>query len=460
MAYDKNKPANDSYLAEFPPEQREQQRAIIEDQIVDAGRVRGLIPGNAIGNIPVSNGDVNTNLNAEMLEGNHASSFASAGHTHSVATSSSNGMMSNTDKIKLNGINVGAEANQNAFSNILIGDTTIQADSKTDTLELVGGSNISVTPDVTNDRVTIALEGTIPKATTADKLTTARTVSFTGDATGSVSFDGSANKTVALTVPNVTTSGGSADKLVKTNSDGYLDRTLKQKYLIPSSVTSYVGQWVKLGDLNIYGSGSSYTATLNVIDGAWNSYGVLRVYIRIGGSPIITNAAELTWLSASGKLETLYGNFKLVYSTADPTQYSLWFNPTVTYERYYFTVGEEGGNGNFKMTYYSDRPYQATKPTGTVVSAVRDKQVVVISGTAKHDEIIPLPAGFTDDQCRIIVSPEDYGTPAFDVYEGGVSAGFTFRCDLTANRQVVAKHGFNAQEPQPCWVNFIVIGVK
>lgn len=52
-------------------------------------------------------------------------------------------------------ISVG-DANQNAFSNVKVGTTTIEADSTTDTLELVAGSNITLTPDATNDKVTIA----------------------------------------------------------------------------------------------------------------------------------------------------------------------------------------------------------------------------------------------------------------------------------------------------------------
>lgn len=56
------------------------------------------------------------------------------------------------------GLNVadGAEVNQNAFSNVKVGSTTVAADSKTDTLELVAGSNVTLTPDATSDKVTIA----------------------------------------------------------------------------------------------------------------------------------------------------------------------------------------------------------------------------------------------------------------------------------------------------------------
>ncbi len=187
MAYDAAKPANDGYLASFPPEMREQLRAIIHDQIVDALTVRGLSPGNASGNIPISNGAVCAGLNAEKVGGNLPSAFATSGHTHSAATTSSNGFMANTDKLKLDGIAAGAEVNQNAFSNILVSGTTIQADGKTDTLELVPGTNIALVPDATNDKVTISVTGTVATAT---KLATARTIN-------GISFDGSGNITVA-----------------------------------------------------------------------------------------------------------------------------------------------------------------------------------------------------------------------------------------------------------------------
>jgi hypothetical protein len=76
--------------------------------------------------------------------------------TYSNATTSAAGLMSSDDKSKLNGIASGAEVNQNAFSNVKVGSTTVAADGKTDTLELAG-SNVTLTPDATNDKVTIGI---------------------------------------------------------------------------------------------------------------------------------------------------------------------------------------------------------------------------------------------------------------------------------------------------------------
>ena len=55
------------------------------------------------------------------------------------------------------GLNVanGAEVNQNAFSNVKVGNTTIEADSKTDTLEFGVSTGIYLTADTTNDKITI-----------------------------------------------------------------------------------------------------------------------------------------------------------------------------------------------------------------------------------------------------------------------------------------------------------------
>lgn len=47
-----------------------------------------------------------------------------------------------------------------SFTKIKVGSTNVEADSVTDTLELVAGDNIKLTPDATNDKVTIAIDPT------------------------------------------------------------------------------------------------------------------------------------------------------------------------------------------------------------------------------------------------------------------------------------------------------------
>lgn len=69
-----------------------------------------------------------------------------------------------TEKNKLAGIATGAEVNQNAFSNIVIGSTTVAADSKTDSVSF-SGTNITIEGDATNDKITF----TVPDGTTSAK---------------------------------------------------------------------------------------------------------------------------------------------------------------------------------------------------------------------------------------------------------------------------------------------------
>ena len=49
---------------------------------LDADLLDGQHAGNAAGNIPLSNGTLNTSLNADLLDGNHSAAFASASHNH------------------------------------------------------------------------------------------------------------------------------------------------------------------------------------------------------------------------------------------------------------------------------------------------------------------------------------------------------------------------------------------
>ena len=96
------------------------------------------------------------------------------------------------EKTKLAGVAAGAEVNQNAFSNVKIGATTIAASSKADTVTLVGGTNITLTPDATNKTITIAGPETLDISGKADKVANATSGNFAGlDANGNLTNSGS-----------------------------------------------------------------------------------------------------------------------------------------------------------------------------------------------------------------------------------------------------------------------------
>ena len=95
--------------------------------------------------------------------------FTQQDTTYNDATTIQSGLMSSSDKIKLNGIASGAEVNQNAFSNMKVGVTTLTADKKMDTLEFVGGANVilGVTPN--ENKIMIAShDTTYSDATTSE----------------------------------------------------------------------------------------------------------------------------------------------------------------------------------------------------------------------------------------------------------------------------------------------------
>lgn len=80
----------------------------------------------------------------------------------------SSGLMSGADKAKLDAVQTGAEKNQNAYSRVVVGSTPIDAGSASAQIELAAGSNIVLSPDAAQRKVTIGLTGTVPKATNAD----------------------------------------------------------------------------------------------------------------------------------------------------------------------------------------------------------------------------------------------------------------------------------------------------
>lgn len=118
--------------------------------------------------------DTDTVLTAEQVEdivGAMVSSNSETGIT--VSYDDTNGKIdfsvdSQTDenftsalKTKLEGISSGAEVNQNAFSTIAVsGQTSVNSDSNTDTLNLAAGTGITLTTDAGTDTVTITSTAT------------------------------------------------------------------------------------------------------------------------------------------------------------------------------------------------------------------------------------------------------------------------------------------------------------
>lgn len=176
--------------------------------------------------------------------------------TYSDATQSVHGLMSVNDKKKLDGVATGAEVNQNAFSNVKVGTTTVAADTKTDTLELIAGSNVTLTPDATNDKITIAATDTTYDAATisaAGLMSAADKTKLNGIAEGATANTG--------TVTSIATSGAITGGII--TSSGTISHSTAAGYKhIPTNGAS--GNYLKYG-------GSSGTASWAAPDSSVSS---------------------------------------------------------------------------------------------------------------------------------------------------------------------------------------------
>ncbi len=390
---------DDEYIAAGPTDIRENLRALKEDQIVDAGTLAGLPVGNASGNIPEANGIVNKNLNADLLDGYEASDFATASHNHSASTASTAGFMSAADKTKLDGIATGAQVNQNAFGNVVVGGTTLQADSMTDTLTLTAGTNISLTPDATNDAVTIAVSGTVPSATTATtcsgnadtatKWATARTLSFTGDATGSMSVDGTAAANAELTLKSTGVTAGTY-RSVTVDAQG--------RVIAGASPTSEA--------IDITGNAATATSCSSVANDSGN------MQFHWNGQ-----SGQPTWLWGGNDFGNMYvykpSNFRVNY--ADTAGNANTLNGK--------TIADLG-TVKFNTQYSASFDGKILKIVGELTKST------TATGKVAHGAIIAVPSGYTRSQIyRVDLTPvsgsaDSYYTPdvcSYDYSSGQVT---------------------------------------
>lgn len=84
-----------------------------------------------------------------------------------------------TLKDKLNGIDDGAEVNQNAFSTVKVGTTNLVADAKSDTLTITAGNNITLTPTASSDSFSISATDTTYSGTGLISVNSSHVISTT-----------------------------------------------------------------------------------------------------------------------------------------------------------------------------------------------------------------------------------------------------------------------------------------
>ena len=143
-----------------------------------------------------------------------------------------------------------AEKNQNAFSNVVVGSTTIAADSATDTLTIVAGDNITLTPDATNDKLTITAKDTVythPGHTAYNSGLYKITVNNLGHVTAATAVGKS--DITGLGIPGSDTTYGAASSTAaglmsaadKAKLDGIAEGANNYTYSLPTASSSTLG---------------------------------------------------------------------------------------------------------------------------------------------------------------------------------------------------------------------------
>lgn len=182
------------------------------------------------------------------------------------------------------------------------------------------------------------LKGTLDgNASTATKLATSRTIALSGDASGSASFDGSANATISATV---------------------------RKICFVGSDTEGTSGWYKVASQTMSGYGdTNITFMVTSTYGNYNT-GILQLQMRSDSTVI--SCKRLAWLSRMG-LST--SHYIIVINGMSWTLYA--YQPLTRYGRLAFEVLSESGiNGkNSGFTLYNSNTKETTAPTATVTSS-------------------------------------------------------------------------------------------
>lgn len=222
------------------------------------------------------------------------------------------------EKTKLSGIATGAEVNQNAFSNVVVGKTTVAADSKTDTLTLISGSNVTLTPDATNDTITIAATDTVYTHPSATRNNTTSTASPAHGKTFTVIDSITTNGTGHVTAVNTKTVTLPSDAVTSVNNKtGAVSLTATDVGALPGTVNT-TAKTITTGDTT---TGTEFTIHAGRVDviASSNGYG-LQVknksknnIIQLTPDVGTTVGGKMTISDESG------GNLKFDYMTSDNT---------------------------------------------------------------------------------------------------------------------------------------------
>ena len=191
-----------------------------------------------------------------------------------------------TEKNKLSGIASGAEVNQNAFANVAVGSTTIAADAKQDTLTLEAGDNITLTPNATTDKITIAAAAPAYSGTSPISVSGS---SISHDASGvtAASKGDTANQTPGFGGTFKVPSG-------TVNATGHLTAFADHTVTIPSTEASTTAAGLMSSSDKSKLNGIDDNAEVNVIEGVTVNGTAAPITSKIAAITVPTKTSDLT----------------------------------------------------------------------------------------------------------------------------------------------------------------------
>lgn len=230
--------------------------------------------------------------------------------------------------------------NQNAFSNVKVGSSTIAADSATDTLTLTAGSNITLTADTSGDGVTIdAKDTTYSAATTSaaglmsssdktklDGIATGANKTTVDSALSSTSTNPVQNKVVNTAISNLNTLVGDTPVATQINNAVSSKADLDTNGKVPSSqLPSYVDDVLEYNGKSNFPStgetGKIYVDIATDLTYRWSG----SAYVEISPTLALGETSSTAYRGDRGKIA--YDHSQIAHAPSNANYYE---HPTYT----------------------------------------------------------------------------------------------------------------------------------
>jgi hypothetical protein len=203
----------------------------------------------------------------------------------------------NAEKDKLAGIAAGAEVNQNAFSNVKVGSTTVAADSKTDTLTLAASGATTITANESSDKITIS---------STDQSVTAEANHYNPSEDSSSQID--ANSGTVTQLPTASSGGTRVNVVVglKRDSKGHVVGAVSKDIWSPDNNTTYTNPKLSHGYASsTAGTSPAFTAAISnyTLDGGNGGFVAIRFSADVPANATLNinskGAKNIYWKNAA-----------------------------------------------------------------------------------------------------------------------------------------------------------------